>query len=74
MDEEVLAIQTIQGDRSQDAVTTGTSKEEEHCKTDQKEQQRLVRMRRSKAFGWPYLLVKLRPWGRVLNQSVSHDD
>lgn len=73
MDEEVLAIQTIQGDQSQDAVRTWTSKEE-HCKTDQKEQQRLVRMRWSKALGWPYLLVKLRPWGRVLNQSVSHDD
>lgn len=39
-----------------------------------KEQQQLVRMRWNKAFGWPYLLVKLRPWGRVLNQSVSHHD
>lgn len=28
MDEEVLAIQTIQGDQSQDAVRTWTSKEE----------------------------------------------
>lgn len=35
MDEEVLAIQAIQGDQSQDAMGTWTSKEE-HCKTDQK--------------------------------------
>jgi len=74
MDEEALASQTTQGDRYQDAMRTWTPEEEEHRKTDQKQQQRLVRMRRSKAFGWPYLLVKLRPWGRVLNQSVSHDD
>lgn len=34
MDEEVLAIQTIQGDQSQDAMRTWTP-EEEHCTTDQ---------------------------------------
>lgn len=39
MDEEVLAIHTIQGNHSQDAMTTWTPKGE-HCKTDQKEQQR----------------------------------
>lgn len=35
MDELVLAIQTIQGDQSQDAMRNWTPKEE-HCKTDQK--------------------------------------
>lgn len=35
MDEEVLAIQAIQGDQSYDAMTTRTP-EEEHCTTNQK--------------------------------------
>lgn len=34
-----------------------------------------VRMRRGPADSRPaYLFVKLRPWGRVLNQRVSHGD
>lgn len=73
MDEEVLAAQTIQVDQSQDVNRTWTSKGS-IAKTDQSNNSDWVRMRWSRAFGWPYLLVQLWPWGRVLNQRVSHDD
>lgn len=62
----------IQGDQFWDAMRTGTLG---LGGTGALARQRPVRrMKWHRAFGRPYLLVKLRPRGRVLNQSVSHGD